>query len=154
MAIEPSDMNDSQILQTTVQETGEDGKVRYKTVLPSGRDLVSEWMDPGQMKGKIVIKWCELVREQVGVDAAEERAAKKRETIDLPATKSSTQEVTEEDTPQTALDFATKSRDNALMEVEEAELTVETWKQKRKNARTEYENWSKIVDSLRGETDE
>lgn len=156
MALEGRDLNDSSILQATVQETGENGTVRYSTTLPSGRLLTSEWMNPDSMQGKTVISWCNHVREQINVDVQEERAAKKREApteeevfpkedqLPDPA-------VGEEEDP---LAYVTRMRDAYMKRVEvleDRELTVEL---ELKAMRKHLDEWNKVLHTLRGETDE
>ena len=121
MALEGRDLNDSQILQGTIQETGDNGRVRYKTTLPSGRDLVSEWMNPDDMQGKTVITWCDHVRQQVNVDVEEERAARKREQVEpqLPTEASTEEELDESSTVPESLQFAIRNRDKWHKEVME-----------------------------------
>lgn len=156
MALEGRDLNDSQILQGTIQETGDNGRVRYKTILPSGRDLVSEWMNPDDMQGKTVITWCDHVRQQVQVDVEEERAARKRLALEEVAENSeeSTASSPESIEESSAMAHAVAQRDKWLLVAQAAEEEVVQWKLKRKKARLEHENWEKIVNSLRGELDE
>lgn len=160
--MEGRDLGDSQILGSTVQEN-KDGKVRFKTTLPSGRDLVSEYMNPDDANGKIVIKWCEHVRAQIDVDNAEEAAAKKREMVAPIASAEPTGTTSNEDSllaedlvsgEPDPVAFAIEQRDAYEERVHILEERLTQMKVERKTMRQHYEQWQKVVETLRGETDE
>ena len=152
VATEGRDYNDSDILRTTVQEQ-EGDKVRYSSVLPSGRKVSSEWMRQQDMKGSTVITWCEFVREQINVDKREAEAAKKRPALEEDTDPLRSPEDSGEDVPE-ALVFARKNRDTYETEVRRLEEEINEAKNRRKIARREFEQWEQIVNALRGEVDE
>ena len=152
VATEGRDYNDSDILRTTVQEQDGD-KVRYSSVLPSGRKVSSEWMRQNDMKGSTVITWCEFVREQINVDKREAEAVKKRPPLEEDTDPLQSPEDSGEDLPE-ALIFAISHRDKWLEKVTELETWIVNAKIERKQARREYEQWESIVNGLRGEVDE
>lgn len=150
--MEGRDLGDNQILQMTLQETGEGGTVRLKTTLPSGRDLVSEWMSPDDAR-KAVMPWCENVRQQVDADARETAARKKRDK-DLSA-------AIEEEAKEEAVDeavspvaYAVHQRDMYIARAEVLEERLEATETELKKVREHLEQWNVIVHKLRGETDE
>lgn len=150
--MEGRDMGDSDILQMTRVETNEKGLIQYRTTLPSGRDLTSEFMRPEDAKGKVMISWCDHVRQQIDVDAAEKEAIRKRGTLD------EVEDVIAEAEPKTRpaespLDILTARRDEARSAVDYIEQKIEALKQERTPLREELEQWEKAVESLRGETD-
>lgn len=149
--IEGRDLNDTDILQSTEQVV-EEGKVRYRTKLPSGREVTSEWMNPDDMAGKIVIKWCEFIREQVDLDAREAAAVKKRKPIEEEVEKEVKEEQAEDAT--NPVEFAKHQRDLYQERVNVLEERITAAKIERKKCRDHLEQWEKIVGSLRGETDE
>ncbi len=160
MPAEGRDFSDNDILQSTIREE-KDGKIRFKTVLPSGRDLVSEYMNADAATGKVMISWCENVRAQVDVDVAEAQATKKRETLEeAPTTdllpgdtlpESTEVDVSEDPNP---IDFAIRQRDAYEQRVHILEERITQQKIERKLMRGHYEQWEKVVATLRGETDE
>ena len=77
-AIEESQVNDRSILEATVIERQDhSGRIRFKTTLPSGRDLNSEWIQESD-KTKAGILWAEAVRGQIVADSQEAAARAKR----------------------------------------------------------------------------
>jgi hypothetical protein len=69
--IESADINDSDILNKTVQEWSENGRTfRLKFVMPSGQPLVSEQITQEDAK-KALKLWCEQVRVSVAADVKE-----------------------------------------------------------------------------------
>ena len=157
--IEGRDFGDAQILQQTVQEPGEEGMVRYSTTLPSGRNLTSEWMRPTDMAGKTVISWCDHVRQQVDIDAREEAARKKREKLEREAGEMleyKKDSVAEEVSigSSSPLDYVRQNRDAYQERANILEARILELQNERKTVRLHLEQWEKILDSLRGETDE
>ena len=76
--LEPSDVNDGAILNGTRQEAGPGESTRFRITLPSGREVVSEWIAPENIK-KALLMWCETIRQQVAADAnASQELAKER----------------------------------------------------------------------------
>ena len=152
MALEGRDLGDSQILQQTVQESNEKGLVRMKTTLPSGRDLVSEWMNSDDAK-KVVMSWCQNVRQQIDFDAQEAKAAKQREKdlADVVQEETKEQAVEEVTDPIT---YATHQRDMYIARAEVLEERLESTEIELKKVREHLEQWNVIVHKLRGETDE
>ena len=67
---ERSDIGDGEILRET-KKSLKDGKVQLRFKLPSGRDVVSEWMDPDMVKGRVLIKWGDLIRGEHAADLEE-----------------------------------------------------------------------------------
>lgn len=76
--LEESQVNDRSILEATVIERQDhSGRIRFKTTLPSGRDLNSEWIQESD-KTKAGILWAEAVRGQIVADSQEAAAKAKR----------------------------------------------------------------------------
>jgi hypothetical protein len=73
--IEPGDINDKEILDATKQETNANGTFRFKIKLPTGQDLVSEWIRP-ERKREAMRAWLDTVRQSVA-GAVQEKAAEK-----------------------------------------------------------------------------
>jgi hypothetical protein len=69
--IEESQVNDRSIMEATVIERQDhSGRMRFKTTLPSGRDLRSEWIQESD-RTKAEILWAEAVRGQIVADSQE-----------------------------------------------------------------------------------
>lgn len=78
--IEESQINDHSIMDATVIERQDhSGRIMFKTVLPSGRALNSEWVQESD-KAKAGILWTEAVRGQI-VQDSQEAAAQARKTL-------------------------------------------------------------------------
>lgn len=148
--IEGRDMGDSEILQKTTQQS-EGGKVRLKTTLPSGRDLTSEWMAPDAMK-KVMIPWCDNVRQQVDADNREAEAKRKRDK-DLEEDMEHKEDAVETETTN-PVEYAVHQRDMYIARVEVLEERQEATEAELKRMREHLEQWNVIVHKLRGETDE
>lgn len=152
---EGRDLGDSEILSMTRVET--DGKkVQWRTTLPSGRELTSEWMPEDQAKGRILVSWCENVRQQIDVDRAEKAARKAREKLDdVPTPEeedSSTAETAKGEV--TPLDYVIGERDKWQQRCKDLDEKINLLKNEREEARGNLEQWQKVVIGLRGETDE
>ena len=77
-------IGDAVILQQTAQE--QDGsKVRLKFTLQSGKDVTSEWMQSEQLKGGVLIAWCESIRGAISHEVEEAEALAKRGDMDVEA---------------------------------------------------------------------
>jgi len=146
--MEGRDMGDSDILQSTRVENNDRGQIQYRTTLPSGRELTSEFMNPDDAKGKVLISWCDHVRQQIDADNAEAKAERDRGDIGI-----DTAEV-ERNVEVTPLQYVTKQRDLYQEQVNRLERSIRELQDERKTAREELEQWERVVDSLRGETDE
>jgi hypothetical protein len=72
MALEASDMSDGAILEGTQQFQNGNGQVQFKIVLPSGRELASEWLAP-DMKKKAMVAWLDVVKAEAMSDADQVR---------------------------------------------------------------------------------
>lgn len=105
------------------------------------------------MDGKTTIKWCNSIREQVDADNREEQAREKR---DLPVDEQITEEVREERVEQAPdpVQFAIHQRDMYEARLKVIEQRISSLKEERTTMRGHYEQWQKVVDTLRGETDE
>ena len=78
--IEESQINDRDILEAThVARQDHSGRIQFRTKLPSGRDLNSEWIQESD-KTKAMVLWVEAVRGQIAQDS-NEAAAKARRTL-------------------------------------------------------------------------
>jgi hypothetical protein len=73
--VSKSNLGDTPILNNTLKSTNDKGYQQLSFVLPSGRKVVSEWIDPNQLKGQVFIQWCNVVRDQDEADIAEREAA-------------------------------------------------------------------------------
>jgi hypothetical protein len=78
--VNKSNLGDTEILNNTVRAQDERGNAQLRYTLPSGRTVTSEWIDPNQLKGKVFIQWCAVVRDQDQVDI-QEREAKEEQAI-------------------------------------------------------------------------
>ena len=151
--MEGRDLGDNQILGSTLQET-ENGKVRFKTTLPSGRELVSEYMNPDDATGKTVISWCEHVRQQVDVDSAEENAVKKREAAGDITPEKETSTAGPSSSEVDPYEYAVQQRDAYYTRIQILEGRIDEQKAERKIMRRHYEQWETVVKTLRGEIEE
>ena len=144
--------NDSDVLQQTRQEPDEHGKVRFAVDLPSGRQLVTEYMDPDDAR-KHVIQWCEHVRNAIASDEAEKEAQRKRDRdladeVQEEVKNEAVEEVTN------PVEYAVHQRDMYIARVEVLEERLLTTETELKKMREHLEQWNVIVHKLRGETDE
>lgn len=80
MALESRDINDSAIMDATEQLQDANGKVQFKTTLPSGRAIESEFF-PADLKRKAMVAWLDVVRQSM-IDDAEEVRAKARRVLE------------------------------------------------------------------------
>ena len=62
--LEGSDINDGQILQNTVVNTNDSGKVQYQITLPDGFVLKSDWVSQEQAN-RATTMWCDSVRQTI-----------------------------------------------------------------------------------------
>jgi hypothetical protein len=70
-AIEESQVNDRSIMEATVIERQDSsGRIRFKTKLPSGRELESNWIQESD-KTTAGIQWAEAVRGQIVADSSQ-----------------------------------------------------------------------------------
>lgn len=81
--IEPSDVNDKDILERTRQTKNAHGSIQWKYVCDDGHPIVSEWLHPDTMRKAIII-WCDVVRNTVSARARELAASKQGSKIILP----------------------------------------------------------------------
>lgn len=151
--MEGRDLGDNEILATTTQ-IQEGKKVQFKTILPSGRELTSEFMDATAATGKVIISWCDNVRAQVDVDSREEEAIKKRTAEPIVIEEAVRGPEPVEDLGDVdPITFAIEQRDAYEKRVHILEDRITQMKAERKVIRGHYEDWQKVVDTLRGETD-
>ena len=148
--LEGRDVSDTQILESTIRDADAKGLVRFRTTLPSGRTLTSEFMDADAARGT-VIQWCENVRQQIEVDIAEEKAKKARGKIDFG--ESTPEEIREsiKEAEPTAIDYAKAQRDAYQSRVNILETRISELKTERTAIRKHLEDWERVVDALRGE---
>ncbi len=82
-ALEESQINDKSIMEATIIERQDhSGRFRFKTTLPSGRPLESEWIQESD-KSKAGILWAEAVRAQIVQDSSEASAKARRQLKEL-----------------------------------------------------------------------
>lgn len=82
MALEGKDINDSDIIDQTLQTRNEAGThTQFKIKLPSGRELESEWLNEDNLK-KAIWPWVETVRQHMVMDADEIRAIARRKAAE------------------------------------------------------------------------
>jgi hypothetical protein len=77
MALEAADLNDGAILQQTKQNRDMRGNVQFEIVLPMGKVLTSEFINPDNAR-EALKKWLEVVKEQAIAEAKEHRLAQQR----------------------------------------------------------------------------
>jgi|SRR5579872_2180033 len=76
--VEENEINDRDIMKSTQIVEDAHGRVQFRTTLPSGRALNSEWVQASD-KSKAGILWAEAVRGQIVADAAEAAHKAKRD---------------------------------------------------------------------------
>ena len=70
-----AEWGDQEILAATVRGVdGPTGKQRFVMELPIGDAITSEWMNPDDINGKVMISWCEAVRQTIGARMAAREA--------------------------------------------------------------------------------
>lgn len=141
--VEGRDWSDSQILGATIQQTDTEGKIRYRTSLPSGREIMSEWMRPGDLSGKAVIRWCEFVRQEIDSDS-------RGPSSPQPAPPKTALPEPEND----AVEFAKRQRSALRAQVQELEVELARLTVAREKATHSLEQWERVVDVFRGEKGE
>lgn len=77
MALEAADIQDSAIMAMSKQETNDKGKMQFSASLPSGREIHSEFFDPGR-KRDALLAWLPAVRSAILSDDEEARAQAKQ----------------------------------------------------------------------------
>lgn len=84
-AIEESFINDRSILEATVIERqAHSGRIHFKTKLPSGREIESNWIQESD-KAKAGMQWIEAVRGQIVADSQEAAAQSRRQLKEFKA---------------------------------------------------------------------
>jgi hypothetical protein len=84
-ATEEKLINDRDIMDgTAIENQDHSGRIRFKTTLPSGRALNSEWIQASD-KTKAGILWVAAVRQQIVADSEESAARARRELKELKA---------------------------------------------------------------------
>lgn len=78
-SVEENEINDRDIMTATKIFEDAHGRIQFKTTLPSGRDLNSEWVQASD-KSKAGILWAEAVRGQIIADS-QEASAKARKDL-------------------------------------------------------------------------
>jgi hypothetical protein len=82
--VSKSAIDDKQILEGTTQ-LSEGEYCQFKFTLPeTGRTLTSEKFPQSELKGEVLIRWCDSVRAQIAADVASdagEKEKKRRERI-------------------------------------------------------------------------
>lgn len=68
MALEASDLSDGAILDKTQQFSNGNGQVQFKIMLPSGRQLESEWIKD-DLKKKAMVAWLDVVKAEAVADS-------------------------------------------------------------------------------------
>lgn len=68
MALESSDLSDGAILDKTQQFSNGNGQVQFKIMLPSGRQLESEWIKD-DLKKKAMVAWLDVVKAEAVADS-------------------------------------------------------------------------------------
>ncbi len=71
-------VQDSYIIALTKFEQNEKGHMRMTAQLPSGRQVASEWFDPGKRR-EVGLKWIPGVREQIILDEEETKLRARRD---------------------------------------------------------------------------
>lgn len=92
MALEAADIQDSTIMGMSKQETNDTGRMKFIAALPSGRELSSEFFDPGR-KRDALLAWLPAVRSAILADDEEARAQAKRNATAIPAIVASVQHI-------------------------------------------------------------
>lgn len=155
-------LSDTQIIENTKISTDEDGKCTLSILPPGYESPILQRAANKESAQKHIIAWCTHVRGVMQADEQnkldEMRARKKRKAEG---------EIVQPEDPEigviiklegkgmtSAYQYAVTMRDGAYERVQNAESEVSKWKEDRKQARREYENWQKIVESLRGDNDD
>jgi hypothetical protein len=153
VALEASDMNDSTILGATKQSVNEDGRKQLSVALPSGRLLTSEWMRPENASGTVLVKWCDLVREQAVADAHETRLRAERDSAMTPAAETAPV-IAAESAEQDALRYTQSQALAAAAEVQRLDDCYLAIGRQLIVARKAAKRWNAIYESLNEERDD
>lgn len=81
--VEPSDINDKDILEKTKQARNKQGSIQWKYTCEDGHVIQSEWINPENARKAIMI-WCDVVRNTVAARAKELAQSKTKSAIILP----------------------------------------------------------------------
>lgn len=160
---EGNDINDSDILSKTTQESGERDTIRFKFTLPSGHKIHSEWLAPDNRKKGLML-WVGAVREAWVADV-EDMQAKKRAQAQPPpqaATLQDVEKVAARPIQQAVLAIDSDPCEHAKNQVALLDAEVRHWSNtvldaetKLKAAQSKLRKWQTIVYSFEaGEKDE
>lgn len=157
MALEAADIQDSTIMGMSKQETNDTGRMKFIAALPSGRELSSEFFDPGR-KRDALLAWLPAVRSAILADDEEARAQAKRNATAIPAIVASVQHIVKpqlgagETDRMDPLDYVKGRR-------QQAELDLQYWTGVAVGATGEMEaaraaltKWTQIEQSIGGMT--
>src|SRR5690348_1917385 len=82
MSEQDAHIQDAEILKISKQETNDAGnRIRFLATLPSGREIHSEWLDPGQRR-EAMKAWLGAVRAEIVADEEETRLKAKRGALE------------------------------------------------------------------------
>ena len=158
-------LNDTQIIENTKITVEKDGTALMSILPPGYENPIQQKASTEEAARKHIIAWCEHVRGTMKADEearleeqAALKAARKRDSeagitpdSDSGSEGSSPSPAAISDDP---IEYARANREAWHDKVVEADEQVSEWKAKRKEARLNFENWEKIVESLRHEQDD
>lgn len=154
--VEPSDINDKDILEKTRQAKSANGSIQFKYKCEDGHEIKSEWINPDQARKALII-WCDVVRQTVSSRAKDLAASKQKSAIILPEDIDET-EIPEEDfeeapppPPKKKAALAPVKRQPEPVEeddLDEDELLLRTLRAKRKKLAAKIAKIDMILEAL------
>lgn len=159
MTLESSDIQDSEIMGMSRQETNDKGRIKFLATLPSGRELSSEFFDPGK-KREALLAWLPAVRGAILSDDEETRLAAKKtaalaqQGADKPAAKPVVVDARGElleKTPDPA-DYVKRMVDSSQRDVDWAQNGVDDYTTRLESAQKALHAWKTVEASLGAST--
>lgn len=144
-------LSDTKILGDTTQELN-GGNVRLTYVLPSGQETKSEWIPQEKLKGRVLIGWCQGVKDAVNADAqwmADEEARRRSQSSGASTATPDTERPTAPSAPSGDPDEYIKAQlTAAVAEVTAANTNLRLAKERWKEAEDSLYKWNKIAEQL------
>ena len=141
------EFDDNTIMGRTSMRTKPDGLAQLHMVLPSGRELESEIAPPDALR-RVMISWCNSVREQIGADAAIAATAKKLASSMLHAPALASTPVAVATEPVEPEDYVTGQYAAAQRTVHELALALSNAQFAYDQAQERLAQWKKVNDAL------
>lgn len=158
MALEAADIQDSAIMAMSRQETNDAGKLKFIASLPSGRELTSEFFDPGR-KRDALLAWLPAVRSAILSDDEENRAQAKKNAALAQQTVAAAGHVTKpaklgsgETDRMEPLDYVKQQKGNAQYEVAHWSGMATVAVGNLERAKADLAKWTQIEQSIGGMT--